>query len=263
MLTNNQIQEFRTKGFLLGKKILTNEEVDELREELDRVIADKNDQSKQQPVRIVNLSGKQEALVWQIVNIWEASHAYHQLTKNQIIVEEVAQLMDAEELRVWHDQIQYKPSEVGGVNMWHQDSPYWPILTPKTTQMSAWVALDDANEENGCMSMVEGSHLWGNQIDFIHTFGSFENTPEKFGEHNIKISLCAVPKGYVHYHHALTWHGSHANSSTQKRRAIAVHYMTEETVYDETRDHVMKPFVENVAHNEKLEGKSFPLAWSK
>ena len=68
---------------------------------------------------------------------------------------------------------------------------------------------------------------------------------------------------YVHYHHALTWHGSHANSSTQKRRAIAVHYMTEETVYDETRDHVMKPFVENVAHNEKLEGKSFPLAWSK
>jgi len=25
----------------------------------------------------------------------------------------------------------------------------------------------------------------------------------------------------------------------------------------------MKPFVENVAHNEKLEGKSFPLAWSK
>ena len=112
MLTNNQIQEFRTKGFLLGKKILTNEEVDELREELDRVIADKNDESKQQPVRIVNLSGKQEALVWQIVNIWEASHAYHQLTKNQIIVEEVAQLMDAEELRVWHDQIQYKPSEV-------------------------------------------------------------------------------------------------------------------------------------------------------
>ena len=113
MLTNNQIQEFRTKGFLLGKKILTNEEVDELREELDRVIADKNDESKQQTVRIVNLSGKQEALVWQIVNIWEASHAYHQLTKNQIIVEEVAQLMDAEELRVWHDQIQYKPSEVG------------------------------------------------------------------------------------------------------------------------------------------------------
>ena len=30
MLTNSQIQEFRTKGFLLGQKILTDEEVDEL-----------------------------------------------------------------------------------------------------------------------------------------------------------------------------------------------------------------------------------------
>ena len=56
MLTNNQIQEFRTKGFLLGKKILTNEEVDELREELDRVIADKNDESKQQPVTFGKLA---------------------------------------------------------------------------------------------------------------------------------------------------------------------------------------------------------------
>ena len=29
MLTNSQIQEFRTKGFLLGQKILTDEEVDD------------------------------------------------------------------------------------------------------------------------------------------------------------------------------------------------------------------------------------------
>ena len=263
MLTNSQIQEFREKGFLLGKKILTNREIDELRSELDRVIADESDESKQQPVQIANLSAKQEEPVWQIINIWEASHAYYQLIKNETIVEEIAQLMDAKELRVWHDQIQYKPSEVGGINMWHQDSPYWPILSPKTTQMSAWVALDDATQENGCMSMVEGSHIWGNQIDFIHTFGSFENTPEKFKGNDVKISLCPVPKGHVHYHHALTWHGSHANSSNQKRRAIAVHYMTEETFYDGTRDHVMKKFVENVAHNEKLTGKSFPLAWSK
>ena len=50
MLTNSQIQEFREKGFLLGKRILTNREIDELRSELDRVIADESDESKQQPV---------------------------------------------------------------------------------------------------------------------------------------------------------------------------------------------------------------------
>ena len=46
MLTNSQIQEFRTKGFLLGQKILTDEEVDELGQELDRVITDGNDEPK-------------------------------------------------------------------------------------------------------------------------------------------------------------------------------------------------------------------------
>lgn len=42
--------------------------------------------------------------------------------------------------------------------MWHQDAPYWPIVAPMT-EVTAWVALDDADEDNGCMSMVPGSPL--------------------------------------------------------------------------------------------------------
>ena len=89
------------------------------------------------------------------------------LIHNPTIVEEIGQLMSARELRVWHDQIQYKPPQVGGVNRWHQDSPLWGILTPKTSQVSAWVALDDANDSNGCMRMVRGSYHWGSQMPFF------------------------------------------------------------------------------------------------
>ena len=131
MLNPTQVDTFRKKGFLLGNRVLSDEQIDELRAELARVIDTYEQPEVPQPVRIANLGGKEESPVWQIVNIWEASAAYYRLIHNPIIVEEIGQLMSATELRVWHDQIQYKPPEVGGVNRWHQDSPLWGILTPK------------------------------------------------------------------------------------------------------------------------------------
>ena len=68
---------------------------------------------------------------------------------SQKIVEEMAQLTGAAELRIWHDQIQYKPAEIGGTTGWHQDAPLWPIIRPMT-EVSAWVAMDDVDVENGC-----------------------------------------------------------------------------------------------------------------
>src|SRR5690606_21412064 len=192
-----------------------------------------------------NLSGNESAPVWQIVNIWEASDAYADLMKSPKIAEEIAQLTEASTLRIWHDQIQFKPAETGGVNWWHQDAPLWPIIAPMT-EVSAWVALDDVDEENGCMSMVPGSHLWGNNIQFLGSLQGqeFDCLPPEYSGHEVKIVRCPVKKGEVHYHHALTWHGSHANTSGRPRRAIAFHFMTGETRFVESGNHPMKPFVE-------------------
>lgn len=258
MLTAEQIQAYRERGFVLGGPVLNEEQVEVLRAELARVIRDWGDDSKPQPVLLRNLAGDPEAPVWQIVNIWEASEPFRALLHHPFIVEAVSQLTEAWEIRVWHDQIQYKPAGKGGVNMWHQDSPYWPILQPKDAQITAWIALDDVDISNGCMSMVPGSHQWGVQIEFLHTLRRFEDMPSTFQGQPIEVVPCPVPKGWVHFHHSLTWHGSHANHSDRPRRAIAIHYMTEKTWYDSRGNHVMKPFVE-VAHGEKLQGEHFPL----
>jgi len=157
MLTQSQVDMFQKKGFLLGNRVLSDDEVEELRSELARVIEEYEKPDVKQPVRIANLGGKEKSPVWQIVNIWEASPAFHKLIYNSTVVEEIGQLTSSIELRVWHDQIQYKPPQIGGVNRWHQDSPLWGILMPKTSQVTAWVALDDVDESNGCMRMVPGS----------------------------------------------------------------------------------------------------------
>lgn len=255
MLTAEQIAQFHENGFLNGGHVIGDEEVDVLRAELERVI-ENQDMLERKPVRIANLSGKAEAPVWQIVNIWEASDAYRDLMCNRKIAEDVAQLTGASELRIWHDQIQYKPAQIGGVNMWHQDAPLWPIIAPMT-EVSAWVALDDVDESNGCMSMVPRSQKWGNQIKFLGTLPDYEAMPEEFEGHKIEVVRCPVRKGEVHYHHSLTWHGSHANESGRPRRAIAYHYMTQETRYVASGEHPMKPFV-TVEDGELLQGEHFP-----
>jgi len=262
MLTESQIAQFKRDGFINGGAVLTEAEVEVLRNELERVMAEKDDETKAQPAKIANVKmGDDDSLpVWQVVNIWMASQPYKDLIAHPEITKGLAQLTEATKLRIWHDQIQYKPAEVGGVNMWHQDAPLWPILAPMT-EVTAWVALDDVDEENGCMSMVPGSHLWGDHFDgFLRSLESYEAMPDTFEGHAVKVVRCPVKKGEVHYHHALVWHGSHANTSGRPRRAIALHYMTQETRYVASGEHGMKRYV-TVADGELLQGEAFPLAY--
>lgn len=255
MLTPGQVGRFAADGFLKGPRILTGAQVDELRGELERVIRD-HGKGDRQPVSLRDI-GKGTGSVWQIVNIWEASDAFAALVRNPVIADELAQLTGSRELRVWHDQVQYKPAGTGGVNMWHQDWPYWGILDGPT-QVTAWVALDEVAEDNGCMSMVPGSQKWGNQQAFLHSLPDFQAMPDRYGNDAVRVVTCPVGKGEVHYHHAMTWHGSHANTSGRPRRAVAIHVMTGATRYRAAGEHLMKRFV-TVPDGAPISGDHFPL----
>ena len=262
MLSPEQVAEFDQNGFVLGGRVLDDGAVEELRGEMERVIRDHDKPGVPQPVLLSNIGPDDRHAIWQIVNIYEASAPFRRLIEHPAIVGEIAQLTRARELRIWHDQIQYKPAATGGVNQWHQDSPYWPVLQPKHEQVSAWVALDDVDEANGCMSMIPGSHQWGDQIDYLHEhLRDYHHPPREFEGRALRVVRRPVQRGHVHYHHALTWHGSQENTSGRPRRAIALHYITERTCYDASGDHVMKQFVD-VDDGAPLQGEHFPLVWS-
>ncbi|MCM3111227.1 phytanoyl-CoA dioxygenase family protein [Lederbergia lenta] len=271
MLTSKQIKDFNENGFVKGDVILNDAEVERLREELDLVMDGK---SVKKPVltREMNDNNSEFAMkmakkdtVVQIVNMWMASEAFLNHAANETLCEEVAQLSKTDTLRIWHDQVQYKPPVVGGPGDWHQDHPAWPIIQPADL-ISAWVALDDATIENGCMWMVPQSHLWGDQQKYL------SNTPDFKPSHqqpdllpqgaNTQAIPFEIKKGQVGYHHCLTWHGSGPNRSQRKRRAIAVHYMPGHVRYEPTGSHPMEPFV-TVKPGEILKGDDFPIVYKK
>jgi ectoine hydroxylase-related dioxygenase (phytanoyl-CoA dioxygenase family) len=271
MLTNEQIEQFDRDGYIKGDVILGDEEVDRLREELDLVIEGK---TVKKPVLNRNLlAGKSEygmeisakQTVVQIVNIWMASDLFYQHAANRKLCEEVAQLCRTDTLRIWHDQIQYKPPVVGGPTGWHQDHPAWPIIQPADL-VSAWVALDDAVIENGCMWMVPGSHKWGNnkrQIGSTADFKPYHKEPHLLPEGaKVEAVPLEIKKGQVGYHHCLTWHGSPHNRSQMKRRAIAVHYAPGHIRYVPEGKHPMSAHI-TVQPGEILEGDGFPVVYRK
>lgn len=192
MLSGADVRSFEEQGFLTGGRALEADAVDELRAELGRVSAERDATDGAKPVLDRDI-GQERAPVQQVVNIWQASPAFRRLLQHPRIVAEVVQLTGARELRVWHDQIQYKPPRTGGATHWHQDAPAWPVITPDV-QVTAWVALDDVDLDNGCMWMVPGSHRWGE----VSLPDPGEELPATFGGHSVSAEPRPVLAGHVH-----------------------------------------------------------------
>jgi phytanoyl-CoA hydroxylase len=270
ILNQAQLDEFHLKGFINGGRVLDDATVEKLREEMQTVMEGR---SKNAPVLNRNMLGgakneygevkPSKQVVVQIVNIWEASEAFLEHAKNPLITEAVARLCNNTDiLRIWHDQIQFKPPLTGGPTGWHQDFPAWPVLQPADL-ISAWVALDDAEIDNGCMWMVPGSHRWGKVA-----LGSNENFSPKYDPAQlpegvtVKAEPLIVKKGEVAFHHSMTWHGSPANKTPRPRRAIAVHYMPGYTIYAPTRPHPVEKHI-TVKPGEVLAGEKFPVVYER
>ena len=277
MLTQDQVEAFSQDGFLNGGKVLSDAEATELSDCLDALMAKGPDglaEDEPKPVLFHNMNSKSDSApndhpVYQIVNIWEAVPAFERLIYHPVIVKTISQLTGFGDLQVWHDQIQYKPQNHGGATTWHQDAPLWPTIEPMTP-VSAWLPLDDANQDNGCMWMVPGSHRWGNQIEFLRTQRELR-TLEKFKlldrfeppadapVQEVRPMPRPVMRGEVHFHHSLTWHGSPNNFSKHPRRAIAIHFMTSQARFTGA-NHVMKQFINlEVGRPMREAGEHFPI----
>ena len=125
---------------------------------------------------------------------------------------------------VYFSQVFFKPPEGGGPKPAHQDNFYFG---PTDTEgvVTAWVALDDATLENGCL-------YFGNGTNQGPVYAHFAPEGEPF---NLQLpaslldkqpmSPAPVRKGGVSFHHGNTFHVSGPNHSPHWRRAIALHYV--------------------------------------
>lgn len=125
---------------------------------------------------------------------------------------------------VYFSQIFFKPPHGGGPKPVHQDNYYFGPQDPER-MVTAWIALEDADLENGCLLYGDGSHLEGivpHQAPPDRPF-DLQIAPERLAGR--PMTPAPVPAGGVSFHHGGTWHLSSDNRSERWRRACALHFV--------------------------------------
>ena len=107
-----------------------------------------------------NDSTDPDKVIFHSLGHWRMTPGFHDVLWNPAFVMAAYQLLGNKDVRFWHDQLFCKPAKHGGVVAWHQDYSYWTRSTPMQ-HLTAWIGLDDASEENGCLQYIPKSQNWG------------------------------------------------------------------------------------------------------
>ena len=119
---------------------------------------------------------------------------------------------------MFQDMALLKPPLIGREKPWHQDHAYfdYPLDTPV---VGVWIALDEANVENGCMQIMPGRH----KEPIIH----FQRRDWQLCDTSVlgTDSIAApLPSGGMLIFDGKLPHGTPHNNSPKRRRALQFHY---------------------------------------
>lgn len=261
--TADDVRFFEERGYWIGPKLFDDEDLNRFREHMDRVYAGEFETGR--PPWRGYWRPDDGAVLRKTDNSHWADRTLRDLATDQRIGEIAARLMGQDVVRLWHDQLLYKPGSGPGVTRvnvgWHQDYQYWQCAeTP--TLLTAWVAFDDVDLDNGCMQFMAGSHRWG-----LEREGNFfeQDTQEQLrrleAEHPIETVPVVMRAGQVSFHHCLTFHGSGPNRTRNPRRSLAIHLMAGETRYrpETASDSHMNVELARPRSGEPFSGQWFPV----
>ena len=117
----------------------------------------------------------------------------------------------------------FKPPRIGGEVVWHQDATF--LHTEPSRLLGMWFALEDANQENGCLWGLPGGHRRGLKARFLRSSDggveilTLDDTPWPEAD----FVPLEVAKGTLILLDGMLPHGSAANRSSVSRQAYSLH----------------------------------------
>ena len=262
-LSEQQILQYRDQGYLAGVKLLSQEQMEALRNHLVEMTDPRHEGSEFFYEYHSNESEKPDTTLFHALGAWRVRTSFHDLLWNPAFLMAAYQLL-GKSFRLFHDQLFSKPARHGGVVAWHQDYSYWTWTAPME-HLTCWIGLDDADASNGCMYYVPGSHLWGllekkslaGEMDAIGN----QLTAPQLEDFSRKVPV-EMQAGEGSFHHPLLMHGSYENHSERSRRAAIINIFADGVRSSREEDGGNAPGADNyphVAKGEMMQGTYYPL----
>src|SRR5210317_817126 len=203
-LSSNQLKQYNDNGYVAPIDVLSAEEAFKARQEIELI-------EKEMPSEI-DKSGR--------YNVHLISPELDKIVHNSKILDAVESIIGKNILVCSTTLFIKNPNQTGYVS-YHQDAKY--IGLEPHNWVTAWVALTDSNEENGCMKMWAGSHL------------DIKNHDEKFNKENLltrgqtvenvpdnEVKSVELVAGQMSLHHPRIVHGSGVNKSNDRRIGFVI-----------------------------------------
>lgn len=260
-LSDDQVSHFHENGYVSGIKMLDEDQIKILCDELTEVMDPKHPAHHLFYEFHSNESTDENAVLFHSLGHWRITKGFHDVLWNPAFVMAAHQLLENKPVRFWHDQLFCKPAKHGGVVAWHQDYSYW-TRTIAMQHLTCWTGLDDATTENGCLHYIPKSHRWGllNAPDLTGDMNGLMEYLTKEQKAEFKPVAIELKKGYATFHHPLMVHGSYENKSPISRRAFVLNVFADGTISN-TNDELLKG-VPAIPKGEKMQGKFFPMLYN-
>ena len=204
-LSSDQLKQYQDKGFISPINIFSKDKALEIRNEIELI-------EKKIPKELEK-SGRYNAHL--------ISPLLDEVTHNSKILDAVQSLIGKNILVCGTTLFIKNPNEKGFVS-YHQDAKY--IGLEPHNWVTAWVAITDSNEKNGCMRVWSGSHK-----------DNLKEHDQKFNEGNLltrgqtvnnvplgETTPLILKAGQMSLHHPTVVHGSNLNRSSDRRIGFVI-----------------------------------------
>lgn len=212
-LTPEQINSYQADGYVVVPDVFSREELEAIDREIDRLIPEAED-------NLPHRAG------W-ILQLGLRSDVTRRFAEDDRLADLVSPLVHPG-VAIHSAKLVGKPPRTEEVCHWHQDDAFY--IRPddpgsySATRMSAWVPLQDADERNGCVWIVPGSHKWGLQDYHAVDNGTCRKVIDREAYANQHAIPMRMRAGNVMLFSALLWHHSKGNQTDHVRRAFIVSY---------------------------------------
>jgi ectoine hydroxylase-related dioxygenase (phytanoyl-CoA dioxygenase family) len=245
-LSDEQLEFYEREGYVAGVRLLTDEQVDRLRAELQELTNPSHPGNKLFYEYHSNESVDTSRVLFHALGAWRIMPGFHDILWNPRFTVPASQLLGGA-VRFWHDQLFCKPAQHGGVVAWHQDYSYWTRTQPMA-HLTCWIGLDDATADNGCLQYIPGSHHW----PLLPVTGLA-------GDMHAIQTVLELKKGECSFHHPLMVHGSYENRTDRQRRATVINAIRD-GVHSASSEALLEG-VPVVPDGQTVDGQFFPLLY--
>ena len=282
-----KIDSFRKNGYVVFDNFLDEEQLQYWRNAVTHAVSKRDNTHRfpskgQEDTTNVDFAYYLNVFI-QRVNLFQHDEHMNKIFHNtkRTLGKVAADLQGVDGMRLWHEQALIK-QPFANATAWHVDVPYWSFDSPHA--ISAWIALDDATLENGCLYFMPGSHeivleKYKNRVAANSPVTSYNEVSGdmstrsyfdeiKIGKNmsdliNIHPEMASFPTvaaplkaGSISFHHGSLGHGAGCNMTPNWRRAMTFQFMPDGSTFNGRQNILTQEQYEKLAIGDVLDDET-------